>query len=48
VVLNEFGDLARLSTFDRRPNQPKVRAFFATGPDGFEVLVHLSEIVDVT
>ncbi len=47
VVLNEFGDLTRLSTFDRRPTQPQVRAFFATGPDGFEILVHLSEIVGV-
>ncbi len=47
VVLNEFGDLTRLSTFNGRPNQPQVRAFFATGPDGFEILVHLSEIVGV-
>ena len=47
VILNEFGDLTRLSTFDGRPNQPQVRAFFATGPDGFEILVHLSEIVGV-
>jgi len=47
VILNEFGDLTRLSTFGGRPNQPQARAFFATGPDGFEILVHLSEIVGV-
>ena len=48
VVLNNFGDLTRLSTFDTRPDQPQVRAFFATGPDGVEILVNLSEVVDVT
>ena len=47
VVLNEYEDLARLSTFPVRPNNPQLRAFFAAGPDGVEVLVHLSEIVDV-
>ena len=47
VVLNEFEDLARLSTLSVRPNQPQVRAFFATGPDGVEILVNLSEITDV-
>ena len=48
VILNEFGDLARLSTLAIRPNEPQVRAFFATGSDGFEVLVNLSEVIDVT
>jgi len=47
VILNEFGDLARLSTLAIRPNEPQVRAFFATGSDGFEVLVNLSEVIDV-
>ena len=47
VILNEFGDLARLSTLAIRPNAPQVRAFFATGSDGFEVLVNLSEVIDV-
>ena len=47
VILNNAGDPTRLSTLEVRPDQPQVRAFFATGPDGFEVLVHLSEIVDV-
>ena len=47
VILNEFEDLARLSTLPVRPNEPQVRAFFATGPDGVEILVNLSEITDV-
>ena len=47
VILNEYQDLARLSSLSVRPNNPRVRAFFATGPDGVEVLVNLSEIVDV-
>ena len=47
VILNEFGDLARLSTLAVWPNEPQVRAFFATSTDGFEVLVNLSEIIDV-
>ena len=47
VVLNEFEDLARLSTLPERPHEPQVRAFFATGPDGVEILVNLSEITDV-
>jgi len=29
------------------PNEPQVRAFFATAPDGFEVFVDLSEIIEV-
>ena len=47
VILNKFGDLARLNTLAVWPNEPKVRAFFATAPDGFEVLVDLSEIIEV-
>ncbi len=47
VILNEFEDLARLSTVPARPNKPQVRAFFATGADGVEILVNLSEIADV-
>jgi len=47
VILNEFGDPTRLSAFEVRPDQPLVRAFFATGPDGFELLVELDEITDV-
>ena len=47
VVLNEFEDLARLGTLPERPHEPQVRAFFATGPDGVEILVNLSEITDV-
>ena len=47
VILNEFGDLTRLSTLASRPSKPQVQAFFAAGPDGVEVLVNLSEITDV-
>lgn len=48
VILNEFGDLTRLSSLAVWPSEPQVRAFFATGSDGFEVLINLCEIVDVT
>ena len=47
VILNEFEDLTRISTLPVRPNEPQVRAFFATGVDGAEILVNLSEITDV-
>ena len=47
VILNEYQDLARLSSLSVRPNNPQVQAFFTTGLDGFEILVHLSEIVGV-
>ena len=47
VILNNVGDPTRLSTLEVRPDQPQVRAFFATGSDGFEILVHLNEIADV-
>jgi len=47
VILNNSGDLTRLSALEARPDRPQVRGFFATGSDGFEILVQLDEISDV-